>query len=249
MLFRSILTKLATHVVVGRVLNVPPSGTPAGMFSVRVEESLISNVKEDIINVYGANNVLEMGKEYVFVLSKAAHTVYPFNFYVLFEEFILKVDKESNLVMRLENPVDRVFVEPFKNDKYNSLAELKKYIRSMGHKNVNQNSVYAVVEDTPNYDTLIDMADHILLIELTSVHQNSSNLVAVVHYKLMQAYKGGDLNNIFALVLPSGVETGQQYLTFLVNKADSVTLATRRGSLISEHDEDFGALVDQLKQR
>lgn len=57
------------------------------------------------------------------------------------------------------------------------------------------------------------------------------------------------MKNIQALVLPAGIEF-KEYIVFLVDREDgaSVTLTTRKGSLISEDDKEFEEIIKKLQR-
>ena len=246
--FENIMTKMATHVIIGVVKTVPDEETPGDMYDIAVTESLIGQLKEDVIKVYGAYNVLQTGKSYVLVLNEFVSTVYPFDFYVMFREFVLEIEDDDG-VKRLANPVAGTYVKPFKDEKYNSLTELKKQIRAVAHRNINKDKAYTVIEEAKSLETLVDLADHILHIELTDLHTASTNLVVSARFGVIKAYKGGDLKNVYSLVLPAGVKVKGQYLVFLRNHKESVTLATRVGSIIPQDHEMFGSIVEMLMQK
>jgi hypothetical protein len=116
-----------------------------------------------------------------------------------------------------------------------------------------------VLDEAPSRAALINLADHILLIEAVSAELNANGTAAMVRFRTIQTYKGEGIPDTTAaftyqgvhvstiLFLPPSVETNQRYLVFLVEEDDGhLTLATRRGSVVAEDDPEFNSLLEKL---
>ncbi|WP_026477718.1 hypothetical protein [Alkaliphilus transvaalensis] len=244
--FKNAVTKISTHIVVGSVLDIPEESI--GMFRVEVTENLLSDVKEDIIYLYATNNLFRKNEDYLFMLNKMSSTVYPHDFYVPLEEFVFSVDAARDRIKRLENPSQQKYIVPFQEEKYNSFTEIKKYIKNLKSKNINlyKNDTEIVIQ-AKNDEDLIKMADYILLIQPASITPNSNNMIMITRFVELETFKG-KLEDTRILLLPTGIKLDEKYLVFLIDHRESVTLATRHGSIISEKDERFKELIEKLSQ-
>ncbi|MBS4017544.1 MAG: hypothetical protein KGZ68_04830 [Dechloromonas sp.] len=243
---------LSSNVVVGTVLTTPPEGASVGFFDVRVEENILSRTAENTIKVYGESNLLTQGETYLLLLARFSATVYPFDFYVANLEFTFRVDIPSDQVQRLVNLPERVFIAPFQDPRYNSLSRLRTYIRSLAPANQVRSSQFLrnrgqVLEEAPSHAALINMADHILLIEVVSSWLNSNGMLASVEFTTLREFKGEGKHGAYSLILPPDAKVNQRYLVFLVEVEDGgVTWATRRGSVVAEDDPEFNSLLEKL---
>ncbi len=187
--FENHVTVLASHVVVGTVLASPPEGWvhSRGIFEVQVQENLISRTAENTIKVSAENNLFEVGETYLMLLSRFACTSFPFDFYIADSQFVFRVDAVSDQVTRLKDPVERTFISPFQDLKYNSLSRLRQYIRSLAPANriryFHRDRDVQVLEEAPSHAALITMADHIWLIEAVSAELNANGTMAKVGFK------------------------------------------------------------------
>lgn len=263
--FENHVIMLASNIIVGTIVTTPPEGRvqQQGIFEVRVKEDIISRTEDDIIMVSAENNLFEVGETYLMLLSRIARTSFPFDFYVADSEFVFRVDALSGRVQRLVNPAERVFVAPFQDLEYNSLSRIRQYIRGLAPANrmryLHRDRDVQVLDEAPSRAALINLADHILLIEAVSAELNANGTAAMVRFRTIQTYKGEGIPDTTAaftyqgvhvstiLFLPPSVETNQRYLVFLVEEDDGhLTLATRRGSVVAETDPDFNALLEKL---
>ena len=252
--FENHVIRLSSNIIVGTVLPTPPEGTIVGFYNVRVEENVLSRTAESTIKVYAEDNLIEVGETYLLLLSRFAVTEYPFDFYVVNSEFTFRADVLTDQVMRLVDPAERVFIAPFQDSRYNSLSRLREYIHSLVPAN-NVRSFFRrprggqVLEEAPSHAALINMADHILLIEVASAELNRNGLLASVGFRTLNEFKGEGKHGRSTLLLPAGVEINQRYLVFLVESDEEdghITLATRRGSVIAEADPEFSPLLEKL---
>ncbi|MBS3985714.1 MAG: hypothetical protein KGZ66_08960 [Selenomonadales bacterium] len=250
---------LSSNIIIGTILPTPPERASVGFYDVRVEEKILSRTEGNTIKVSAGNHLFEVGETYLMLLSRFAVTEYPFDFYVADLEFTFRVDAPKDQVQRLvrvsENPEERVFIAPFQEPQYNSLARLREYIRSLAPANhvrsfrFQRNRDARVIEEAPSQAALISMADHILLIEITSARLNRNQMIAEVKFKTLNEFKGQEKYDKTGLLLPAGVEINQRYLVFLIEsgeEAGHLTLATRRGSVVAETDPEFSALLEEL---
>jgi len=251
---------VTSNIIIGTVLSIPTPPVCAiwGFYDVRVEENILSRTAEGTIRVHTENSMLTQGETYLLLLSRFASTLYPFDFYVVDSEFLFRVDATSAQVRRLvkaaENPAERVFITPFQEPEYNSLPRLRQYIRSLAPAN-NARSLFRgarggeVLEEAPSQAALINMADHILLIEVVSARLNMNQMIAEVKFRTLNEFKGQGQHDITGLLLPAGVEINQRYLVFLKASGEGdghLTLATRRGSVVAEDDPEFSSLLEKL---
>jgi len=250
--FENHVIQLATHIIVGTVLTTPPDGTHEGFYEVRVDENMLARTAENI-KVHGEGNLLKLGESYLMLLTRFAHTVYPFDFYVIDRDFVFRTGATGE-VQRLINPVERTFVPPFQDSRYNSLARLREYIRSLAPANrirsLRRDRDVQVVEEAASHAALIAMSDHILLIEIVSARLNLNGMLARVEFKTLNEFKGEGRHGLFTLLLPADVSVNGRYLVFLAESREAGyvdnTLATRRGSVVGEHDAQFNELLQIL---
>jgi len=250
---------LSSNIVIGTVLPTPPERASVGFYDVRVEENILSRTEDNTIKVSAGNHLFEVGETYLMLLSRLAVTEYPFDFYVADLEFTFRVDAPRDQVQRLvrvsENPAERVFIAPFQEPQFNSLSRLREYIISLAPANQVRSFRFQrdrdarVIEEAPSQADLINMADHILLIEVVSVRLNRNQMIAEVKFRTLNEFKGKEKYDKTGLLLPASVEINHRYLVFLVEsgeEAGHLTLATRRGSVVAEDDPEFDSLLERL---
>lgn len=244
---------VSSNIIVGTVLTTPPEGASVGFYDVRVEENVLSRTAEGTIKVYAENNLFTKGETYLLLLFRRAFTEYPFDFYVANLEFTLRVDVPRDQVQRLVNLSERVFIAPFQNSRYNSFSRLREYIRSLAPANqvhsyrFLRNRDVQVLEEAPSHAALINMADHILLIEVVSAELIPNGMLTRAGFTTLKELKGEGRHGAYSLLLPPGAKVNQRYLVFLVEAEDGgVTWATRRGSVVAEDDPEFSSLFERL---
>jgi len=251
--FENHVIYLSSNVIVGTVLTTPLEGASVGFYDVRVEENILSRMAESTIKVYAENKLFEVGETYLMLLSRFAATVYPFDFYVADLEFTFGVDVPSGQVMRLVDPAERVFIAPFQDPQYNSFSRLREYIRSLAPANQVRSSRFLrnrdaqVLEEAPSHAALINMADHILLIEVVSSELISNGMLTRAGFITLEEFKGEGTHGAYSLLLPPDALANQRHLVFLVEAEDGgVTWATRRGSIVADDDPEFSPLLEKL---
>jgi len=243
---------LSTNVIVGTVLTTPPEGASVGFYEVQVEENILSRTVENPIKVYGEGNLLTQGETYLLLLARFASTVYPFDFYVARADFTFRVDVPSDQVQRLVNLPERVFIAPFQDPRYNSLSRLREYIRSLAPANKVHSSQFLrnnvqVIEEAPSQAALINMADHILLVEVVSAEPIRNGMLTRAEFTTLNEFKGEGRHGTNSLLLPPDAKVNQRFIIFLVEAEEGgVTWATRRGSVVAEDDPEFSALLEKL---
>lgn len=263
--FENHVIMLSSNIIIGTIVTTPPEGRVQhqGIFEVQVKEDIISRTAENTIMVSAENNLFEVGETYLMLLSRIARTPFPFDFYVADSEFVFRVDGPGDQVQRLVNPAERVFTAPFQNPKYNSLSQLRQYIRGLAPANrmryLHRDRDVKVLEEAPSHAALINLADHILLIETISAELNANGTAAMVGFRTIHTYKGEGIHDTTTaftfkgvyvattLFLPADVEINQRYLVFLVEEdAGHIAMATRRGSVVGEDDPEFSSLLEKL---
>ncbi|MBS3873032.1 MAG: hypothetical protein KGZ92_09650 [Firmicutes bacterium] len=251
--FENHVIYLSSNVIVGTVLTTPPEGASVGFYDVKIEENILSRMVESTIKVYGEGDLLTQGETYLLLLSRFAATVYPFDFYVARSDFTFRVDVPSDQVQRLANPAERVFIAPFQDPRYNSLSRLRAYIRSLAPANqvrsyrFLRNRDVQVIEEAPSQAALINMADHILMIEVVSAELIPNGMLTRAGFTTLKEFKGEGTHGAYSLLLPPDAKVNQRYLIFLVEAEDGgVTWATRRGSVVAEDDPEFSSLLEKL---
>ncbi|RTR36090.1 hypothetical protein EKG37_00600 [Robertmurraya yapensis] len=242
--FDNIVNKYSTDIVVGTVEEKSPFTNTNNLFKVMVEDTLTGDIDNEKIEVYVADEeLLEIGEKYILFLSENSSTLYSKVFYVQFGQFILKV--ENNDVLRLVNIEKKEYVEPFVDDKYNKKDSLSQYIKEKT-KNKVPDEASKAVDRASSIKELHSLSDHIIEIRAIQVEPIKNNL-SMVKFDLIKSYKGGELKNVHALLLPdNAVESGKNYLIFLRNNGESVTLATREDSIVEKNDLEFGKIIESL---
>jgi len=224
-----------------------PTALAVRSVKVQIDEAVSGDFDNEVIHVYVLDDdLLEVGKQYIFFLSEASYTEYPIDFFVQFPEFILKV--ENNHVLRLVDSLRKEYIEPFVDKKYNQVNELIKYMKQNRKEQVRTKSEKAI-DKMSSVDELLSYADHVIEIKAGGVIPVDNNL-AIVNYEILKKYKGGDFHNIYSLLLPDVIQEGDTYLLFLKDigerSGESVTLATRQGSIINRESAEYDQYLKYL---
>lgn len=245
--FDNIINKFSTHIAAGTVIDSAPLSETRTLFTVQLEQTLAGHFDHDQALVYVVDDrSLQLGEKYLLFLSEFSSTLYEQDFFVALEEFILKI--ENGIVHRLIDPELNEFVLPFADHEYNHYEQLIEYISQ----NVKQRNMLPTgskaVEEYASLDELQENSDHIFEIRAEDVLPVNNNL-ALVDYEIIQTYKGGELNNVYYLLLPDSVEKNDVYLLFLKeDPSGSVTLSTRKGSIIQKDSTEYEEVVQTLKK-
>jgi hypothetical protein len=224
-----------------------PTALAVRSVKVQIDEAVSGDFENEVIHVYVLDDdLLEVGKQYIFFLSEASYTEYPIDFFVQFPEFILKV--ENNHVLRLVDSFRKEYIEPFVDKKYNQVDELIKYMKQHRKEQVRTKSEKAI-DKMSCVDELLSYADHVIEIKAGGVIPVDNNL-AIVNYEILKKYKGGDFHNNYSLLLPDVIQEGDTYLLFLKDtgerSGESVTLATRQGSIINRESAEYDEYLKYL---
>ncbi|MEQ6391253.1 hypothetical protein RZN22_18415 [Bacillaceae bacterium S4-13-58] len=244
--FDNLINKYSSDIVMGTIEEKAPFTNTNNLFTVRVEETLSGNIDSDKIDVYVVDeDLLEIGEKYILFLSENSSTLYSKDFYVQFGQFVLKVSNDDN-ILRLVNTETNEYVEPFVDDEYNKVNSLSEYIKEKTRNKKNPDKASKAIDKASSIKELNSMSNHIIEINAIRVEPIKNNL-SMVEFDLIKTYKGGKLNNVHALLLPDNeVEQGKTYLLFLKNNGESVTLATREGSIIEKNDMEYGKVMKSL---
>ena len=246
--FENVINKLSSDVIIGEVVDSKEYTDTYNMYNIKVEDVLIGNERNELINIYANKLSLEQGSKYILFLRNHDSALYEYPFYVLLNEFVMKINNEGQLSL-LENPEAKKFIKPFKEDKYNEINNIEKYIIAIRKDNVFANKVkQKVINKVEDTNELATMSDHI--VEIKVLNKNIAGIkenIAIVDFEIAKAYKGGELENVHSLLLPSDVEANNSYLLFLVNNEESVSIATRSGSVVKVGSDEYKEIIKNLK--
>lgn len=241
------IEKYSDHMVLGKVVSLDKLNNSRDVYKVKVNDTVLGDTPEEILVYAAEKNILDINKEYLLFISDFSSNLYDKDFYVLNEEFVIKVQENGDL-KRLKDVFKKTYVPPFIDDKYNNYQELKKHIQSNYKKDKgNGNGKKAI--DKLSEKQLIAKADHIIKIKVTNI-TTVNNGLALVDYAITNAYKNGNLRNNHSLLLPNILKEGKEYLIFLNNREkdpESVTLTTRQNSIFEEGSKQYKSIVKSLK--
>ncbi|MFD1737188.1 hypothetical protein ACFSCX_11560 [Bacillus salitolerans] len=242
MTLKNAIEKYSDHVVLGTINAFEKLNNTRDVYKVTISDSVLGGTPEEILVYTAEKNILEMDKEYLLFLKDFSSNLYDQDFFVLNEEFVIKVEEDGTLA-RLVDVFKKTYVPPFVEEKFNNYGELKKYIQANYNKKkkINKQSV-----DKLNEKDLVDKADHIVIITVTEVTPVNNGL-AIVGYRVNKAYKNGNLVNVHSLLLPNSVEVGKEYLIFLRNtEGSAVTITSRQGSILEKDSKEYEKMLKLL---
>ncbi|MFD1736296.1 hypothetical protein ACFSCX_06915 [Bacillus salitolerans] len=238
------IEKYSDHVVLGTINAFEKLNNSRDIYKVTITDSVLGGTPEEILVYTTEKDILEMDKEYLLFIKDFSSNVYDKDFFVLNEEFVIKVEEDGTL-SRLEDVFKKTYVPPFVEEKFNNYGELKKHIQS-NYKKEKTNKKQSV--DKLSDHELVDKADHILSITVSEVTPEQNGL-AIVGYKINKAYKNGNLENVHSLLLPNTLEVGKEYLIFLNNREEdpgAVTITSREGSIIEKDTNEYKKIIKLL---
>ncbi|MGE5633424.1 MAG: hypothetical protein ACM3TR_20355 [Caulobacteraceae bacterium] len=247
--FDNAVNKFSSNVVIGRVTDASEYDKNHDNVTVEVEEELVGQVEQKVIDVYAANYSLETDGRYMLFLTEHDSAVYPNKFYVLLNQFVIKIDDAENLLL-LEDPIKKEYIPPFKDTKYNKLSDAKEYIEKIKDNNIfKDKKKKKVIDRLPDIKEQIDASDHIIELTASNVsYANAAKTIVSVDFTPEKIYKGGGFENINSILLPAGIEEEKTYLIFLVDNEDSISLATRTGSIIEVGTSEYEKALDILEK-
>lgn len=250
-----------THITIGRVLEEKEFQPGMSLFLVAVEEQLSGKIDESIIYVCRDINAFKPGERYLIFSYLSSLTEEPHDMYVSKQEFTIKIS-ESERLLRLQdperlNPKVKEYIEPFINDKYNNLKEIKKYIIKRRNEQLIPQKVKAM-EKADNLQQLIDISDVIIEVYVLEANDAYSPYIKFVTYQQEETFKDNYNSNLEARngsimtnsLLPSYIEVNKRYIIFFTSMYSENYLSptTRQGSIISEDDEEYALVLEQLKK-
>lgn len=246
----NMVNKLSSNIVIGEVIDFEPSyvSESSYLYSVKVSENVLGDVNADIIKINTHNLNLEIGNSYLLFLYGFDSTLYPEKFYITNDEFILKID-ETGTVYRLEDPENKIYIKPFKEEEFNNVANLKKYINEIKHDNYYVKNPSKPAKQKANIiGELISSSDHIIEINVKKIVEGNETLSAI-EFDTKAVYKGGNFENLYTIAVPEGsVELGGDYLLFLVDNGQSVKLSTREGSIVNINSPEYLNIKKDLEK-
>lgn len=244
----NIVNKFSSNIVIGEVVNFEPSyiSNNSYLYSVKVSENVLGDVQTDIIKIESHKLHLEVGNRYLLFLNDYDSVFYPEKFYLTIDEFILKVD-EADTLYRLEDPDDKIFIKPFKEEEFNNVANLEKYINEIKHDNYfEKNPDKPVKQKANNIEELINSSDHIVEIRIKNFIEGGNETVSAIEFDTRTVYKGSS-SEPFIIVPNDSVKIGEDYLLFLVDKGTIVELTTREGSIINVNSPEYMKIKKYLE--
>lgn len=248
--FENAVNKFSTNIVIGRVSNISEYDKNHDMVTVEVEEELLGKVDQNRIEIYASNYSLETNERYMLFLTEHDSTLYPNEFYVLLNQFVMKIDDADNLLI-LEDPVKKIFVAPFKDTKYNKLSDTKEYIEKIKDDNIFKNKPKKkVIDKIHDINEQIELSDHIFELTATDIaFANSAKTIVTVELITDKIYKGCKFENIHSILLPASIEEGKTYLIFLQSNEESVSLTARQGSIIEVGTLEYEEVLSILEKQ
>lgn len=248
--FENAVTKLASHIIVGTPESIHDLNEAYDMIDVKVQECLMGDLKNDRISVRARKSALNMDGNYILFINTYDSPLFKNELYTLVSEYVMKVDKGDSVLL-VENPVEKKYIKPFKEEKYNNVASIKASINEIKHKNIHKNKE-AVVNKPSDINQLISISDHIFEITVTNVENiqsmNDNTMLSSVSYKIDKNYKGEGMEEQHRLLLPDNIMVGKKYLLFYKNKDESIVLATREGSIVEVGSQEYDKVVKALNK-
>lgn len=243
------INKFSSNIVIGEIVNFEPSyiSNNSYLYSVKVSENFLGDVQTDIIKIESHKLHLEVGKRYLLFLNDYDSVFYPEKFYQTIDEFILKVD-EADTLYRLEDPENKIFIKPFKEEEFNNVAYLEKYINEIKHDNYfGKNPDKPAKQKANSIEELIDSSDHIVEIRVKNFIEGGNETVSAIEFDTKTVYKGNS-SEPFIIVPNDSVKIGEDYLLFLVDKGTIVELTAREGSIINVNSSEYMEIKKDLEK-
>src|SRR5699024_2155097 len=218
----STVMEQTSAVVVGKVVDEDKLNDSRPVFSVHIQEHIVGETHSDQILVYIDEESIELDETYVFFLEPFDSSLYDRLFYTQHPEFVIKVDEEDEL-WRLENASQKTYVHPFADQTMNTLDTFKKHMIS--YEPLNSVGEEERIEDTIN-DPQQLIAESDVIAEIKVVKIVDDRGITTVSYELIKEYKG-ILDDNYLLIPTNKIEKGEQYLVFLQERDEELSLTTR----------------------
>lgn len=232
---------LLDYAVIGEIDDLLIKDTNMSFYRFRVIDQLFGEkiTNDLIITTHYAE--LDVGSTYLLFLNFEQFTTLPFDFYYATPFWLLKV--ENNRVRLLTDTRDNTYLVPFKDDKYNQLPHLTEYIIQLHQERPPSRNEKDPFIETASFEELVDLSDFIGIIRVEVTIPLMLGSVSADEYEIISTYKSPSAEMPSLLVLPAGIEAGQEYLVFI----QGISPTARHGSVFSKTDAEFDSFLERLQ--
>lgn len=222
----------ADHILVGNVIGSSTFSPGTTEYVVSVERQVKGNTQAKKINVYAADQTLDMGETYVLFMERTEGGLYPATVYK-----ILTIDDSTRGYVKVDN---KHLVH--KNKFIKSDSDLDGLITSIQtspsigkNRNKDPSEGTMMVMDSASTEQLTRSSDVIAEIKVDSVSLTNKYMTFAT-VQVVNAYKGELHDGGGTVILPSSVEAGEDYLVYLQLKNGSYIVTAKTGSVIPKSD-------------
>lgn len=230
------LIKIADNVVIGTVKASEQFNEDGAYKFTFVVEDQLKGKAESTIDVYESKGNLELNKKYALFLNYWEHELYENPVYASVGPGAIIEIQNDQLVG------DKKFINDLKGK--DSLVE--KISNSPNVKEHNKKE-FNIVKKADSTSSLKDLSKYIVKIVPTEIVTENKNVKAV-KVNVLEAFKG-QMKNEVTLLLPVEVELNKEYLVFLKDRGNIITLTTQQGSVVSKDDPLWDQIVSELQAK
>lgn len=232
------LIKYSDNIIVGTIAREERISKDTNKYTVNIEKNIKGDTDSPDIDVYEPRDTMQVGKKYLLFLGYFDSPLYSRAIYTsINKECIIEVENEKLAGKK-----------KFINEAYDYKDIVKDIEKSSGIKlNNDSKSKYKIKNKYDNTKDLLAESDFAVQITPREVIKYNS-YVAIIKADIAKQYKG-NLRNMKEFILTSDMEVGKSYIVFFKKYNDSLVLASREGSIISEDDsKEWDKIIDELEK-
>ncbi|QNO15478.1 hypothetical protein HYG86_12225 [Alkalicella caledoniensis] len=233
--------KHSEYILSGKISGIKDEIKESILYSFTIEETIMGEIAEREIIIFGYGSEFEVGSEYILFLNVHSYTERPYDIYVYDDHFFFKIDNGE--IQRLIDvfPFEE-YISPFENEKYNNIDNFIKLLKdnTLSKKGTSERAK----EKIDDYGTLYNKSHIVMEIKLSGLYKIDKYISEPI-FTISETYKGDATDILF--FLPTNLEIGENYLIFLEQTEDSFySITTRQNSIFKVGTSEYKEVLSEI---
>lgn len=228
------LVKYADNVIIGSIIEDNEFSKMTREYTFLVEDELKGSVNSTRIKVYETNDTLSLGNKYILFLESSESEYFPETSYTSVDkDAIIKIDGKELVCEKSE------LIEDSKNiDDFIQKVKISPNLNYQREKPKNTNAL-----STKGDVDVFTQSDCVYqIIPKTITYENK--YIKSVKVEFIKSYKG-EFNEDSEIILPSDIEIGDEYIVFLKEKGNTLTITTKNESVLRKDDTNWDDFINK----
>lgn len=119
--------RFSSHIIIGTALSISPLDNNYDIADIQIKDCLRGEFEKKSIEIRIHKSLLEKDKTYILFFKEINSPIYGKKMNILFSEYVMEIYPDNSVAV-ISNPMERKYIKPFKEEKYNNLQYIEDYI-------------------------------------------------------------------------------------------------------------------------